>query len=350
MKNIISILVFMLSIQLVHAQLKPPLIKPKQPQQPVLPQTGTLKIVSNAAGTIKIDGESKGNIDANGVRKFELRAGDYIVQLFPGDGSIVLNEEVSLVAGETETVKLEVKKEQIQEKPAQQPQLNSGTNIDMVYVPGGSFTMGCTSEQGDCESDEKPSHTVSLSSFYIGKNEITQAQWRAVMGTNPSNFSGCDNCPVENVSWNDAQQFIQKLNQQTGKRYRLPTEAEWEYAARGGNKSRGYDYSGSNDIGAVSWYKDNSDSKTHPVGQKQANELGIYDMSGNVWEWCSDWYANYSSSPSSNPQGPSTGCSSRVLRGGSWSSAATYCRVAYRRNFSPEIRGISNGFRVLLSQ
>ena len=212
--------------------------------------------------------------------------------------------------------------------------------------------MGCTSEQGsDCYDDEKPSHTVNLSSFYIGKYEITQAQWQAVMGTNPSEFSGCDNCPVEKVSWNDVQEFIQKLNQQTGKRYRLPTEAEWEYAARGGNKSRAYKYSGSNDISAVAWYGGKSGNKTHLVRQKSPNELGIYDMSGNVWEWCSDWYANdyYSSSPSSNPQGPSTG-SGRVLRGGSWYSAATDCRVANRRNDSPEYRSFNLGFRVLLSQ
>jgi sulfatase modifying factor 1 len=225
-------------------------------------------------------------------------------------------------------------------------------SIEMVYVEGGSFTMGCTSEQGsDCYDGEKPSHTVNLSSFYIGKYEVTQAQWRAVMGTNPSSNSGCDNCPVDNVSWDDVQQFIQKLNQQTGKRYRLPTEAEWEYAARGGNKSKGFIYSGSDDIGAVAWYDGNSGSKTHPVGQKSPNELGIYDMTGNVWEWCSDWYAEYyySSSPNSNPQGPSSG-SDRVLRGGSWIYAATYCRVAIRFLSSPEYRTYIYGFRVLLSQ
>jgi len=328
---------------------KPPTTKPapKPATQQAATQTGTLKIVSNAAGTIKIDGDSKGNIEENGVQKFELKAGNYIVQLFPGDGSDVLTEEISLVAGETETVKLEVKKEQIQEKPAPQPQQNSGP-IDMIYVEGGSFTMGCTSEQGsDCYNDEKPSHTVSLSSFYIGKYEVTQAQWRALMGTSPSYFSGCDNCPVENVSWNDVQQFIQKLNQQTGKRYRLPTEAEWEYAARGGNKSRGFKYSGSNDIGAVAWYDGNSGNKTHPVGQKSFNELGIYDMSGNVWEWCSDWEASYSSSPSSNPQGPSTG-SSRVLRGGGWCSIPRNCRVSIRYSNGPDVWSNFYGFRLVL--
>ena len=164
------------------------------------------------------------------------------------------------------------------------------------------------------------------------------------MGNDPSRFSNCDNCPVEQVSWNDIQDFIQKLNQKTGKNYRLPTEAEWEYAARGGNKSKGYTYSGSNSSGEVAWYTDNSDSKTHPAGQKQPNELGLFDMSGNVWEWCSDWYGSdyYQSSPSSNPKGASTG-SFRVRRGGGWCSNARDCRSAYRDFTYP---GRRIGFRL----
>ena len=213
-------------------------------------------------------------------------------------------------------------------------------DIEMVFVPGGTFQMG--SENGD--SDETPVHSVTVSDFYIGKYEVTQAQWQAVMGRNPSYFKG-SNHPVEKVSWNDVQEFIKKLNQQTGKNFRLPTEAEWEYAARGGNKSRGYKYSGSNTIGEVAWYGDNSGKTTHPVGQKQGNELGIYDMSGNVWEWCADWYGKYNSSPASNPRGPSSG-TDRVGRGGSWLSNASFCRVAYRDDDGPGGSSLSMGFRL----
>jgi formylglycine-generating enzyme required for sulfatase activity len=220
---------------------------------------------------------------------------------------------------------------------------------DMVYVQGGTFTMGCTSEQGgDCLEDEKPVHKVTLSNFYIGKFEVTQAQWRAVMNNNPSEFSGCDNCPVENVIWEEVQDFIRKLNQLTGQNFRLPTEAEWEYAARGGNKSKGYKYSGSDNLDSVAWYDDNSSSKTHPVGQKQANELGLYDMSGNVAECCSDWYRAYSSSSQTNPRGPSTG-TFRLIRGGSWAYHAQDCRVSYRENGYLTLRHSSIGFRLARS-
>ena len=203
--------------------------------------------------------------------------------------------------------------------------------INMVYVEGGTFKMGATSEQGsDAEIDEKPVHSVTLDSYYIAETEVTQAQWRAVMGTNPSYFTG-DNRPVEQVSWYEAREFCRRLSQLTGKRYALPTEAQWEYAARGGKKSKGYMYSGSNTIDDIAWYYDNSSNTTLSVKQKQPNELGLYDMSGNVWEWCSDWWNSnyYSSSPSINPTGPTTG-SNRVLRGGHWSSIARYCRVSFR--------------------
>jgi len=221
-------------------------------------------------------------------------------------------------------------------------------DFEMVFVEGGTFTMGCTPEQSKCNKDEKPAHFVILSNYYIGKYEVTQAQWRAVMGNNPSYFNG-DNLPVENVSWNDAQEFVHKLNNQTGKNYRLPTEAEWEYACRGGKFSASYKYSGSNTISDVAWYYENSDRKTHPVGYKQANELGIYDMSGNVWEWCSDWYGSYNSNLQTNPQGASTG-SQRVLRGGSWNNHAQNCRVSYRHYSSPDSRGSGSGFRLTIAQ
>jgi formylglycine-generating enzyme required for sulfatase activity len=218
----------------------------------------------------------------------------------------------------------------------------SDYGIEMVYVQGGTFQMG----SNDGEDHEKPVHSVTLDNFYIGKYEVTQAQWRAVMGSNPSHFKG-DNLPVENVSWDDVQEFIKKLNSITGKTYRLPTEAEWEYAARGGNKSKGYEYSGSDKIEDVAWYVGNSENKTHPVGTKKPNELGVYDMSGNVYEWCQDWYGSYSSSRQKNPQGPSSGTYC-VFRGGSWKYIDYFCRSANRFYYYPHYRGYNLGFRLVL--
>lgn len=224
-----------------------------------------------------------------------------------------------------------------------------GMSFDMVYVEGGTFQMGATSEQGrDYYSDEIPVHSVTLSDYYIGKFEETQGLWKAIMdNNNPSNFQNGDDYPKYYVNWEEAQEFCKKLSQLTGKTYVLPTEAQWEYAARGGVKSRGYKYSGSNTIGNVAWYIYNSSSSTHPVATKQPNELGLYDMSGNVWEWCSDWYGYYSSESQSNPTGPSTG-SYRVLRGGSWGGNAWSCRVSLRGSISPSSRGNGHGFRVVL--
>ena len=227
--------------------------------------------------------------------------------------------------------------------------VKNGISIEMVKVEAGSFNMGATPEMEKPFDWEKPVHHVTLTNnYYIGKYEVTQALWQAVMGSNPSNFKG-DNLPVEKVSWNDCQDFISKLNVMTGKRFRLPTEAEWEYAARGGNKSRGYQYSGSNTLGDVAWYGDNSGSKTHAVGTKQPNELGIYDMTGNVWEWCQDWNGSYSSSPQVNPTGAASG-SDRVIRGGSWGNSAGLCRSSYRYSITPDYRGDSMGLRLVLSE
>ena len=224
----------------------------------------------------------------------------------------------------------------------------NGVPFTMIAVEGGTFQMGATSEQGsDANSDESPVHSVTLSDYSIGETEVTQELWEAVMGSNPSCFPGYPQRPVEKVSWNDCQTFITKLNQLTGRNFRLPTEAEWEYAARGGSKSQGYKYSGSNTIGDVAWYWDNSSERTHDVKTKQANELGIYDMSGNVYEWCQDWYGDYSSESQTDPTGPASG-SRRILRGGSWDGDAWYCRVLYRDHYFPDYRYNYDGFRLAL--
>jgi formylglycine-generating enzyme required for sulfatase activity len=217
---------------------------------------------------------------------------------------------------------------------------------EMVFVKGGTFTMGCTAEQGsDCGDNEKPAHQVTIGDFKIGKYDVTQAQWKAIMGNNPSSFKNCDQCPVESVSWNDIQEFIKKLNHKTGGNYRLPTEAEWEYAARGGQKSQQNKFAGNQNVDAVGWYDGNSGSKTNPVGKKTPNELGIYDMSGNVWEWCADWYGDYSSQAQTNPKGPASG-EFRVLRGGSWLNLIRNSRVSNRSFYNPRIRYSSLGFRL----
>ena len=226
--------------------------------------------------------------------------------------------------------------------------VKDGICIEMVKVEGGTFMMGATSEMKNPNSNEKPVHQVTLTNdYYMGKYEVTQALWQAVMGSNPSEYKG-DNLPVETVSWNDCQKFISKLNSLTGRMFRLPTEAEWEYAARGGKESRGYQYSGSSNISDVAWYDENSGSKTHPVGTKQANELGIYDMTGNVWEWCSDWYSSYSSSSQTNPTGSDSG-SARVSRGGGWFNDASYCRLSVRFYYTPDFRLDILGLRLALS-
>ena len=222
----------------------------------------------------------------------------------------------------------------------------NGIKYNMVWVDGGTFRMGATSEQGSEISDEKPVHSVTLSGYYIGKTEVTQALWQAVMGSNPSYFEG-DDLPVEQVSWDDCQEFIRKLNSLTGQNFRLPTEAEWEFACRGGNNSRGYKYSGSNYIDNVAWYNGNSGDKTHPVATKSPNELGIYDMSGNVWEWCADWYGDYSSGRQTNPKGPYSG-SGRVSRGGCWGGGARGCRSSFRNGDFPAGRIGDLGLRLAL--
>jgi formylglycine-generating enzyme required for sulfatase activity len=217
----------------------------------------------------------------------------------------------------------------------------------MILVEGGSFQMGIN---GGLKK-ESPAHTVTLRSFYIGKYEVTQSLWQSVMGSNPSTYRDCDQCPVEQVSPEQVDSFLIKLNQATGKHYRLPTEAEWEYVAMGGNKSKGYKYSGSNDLGEVAWCKVNADNKTHIVGQKKPNELGIYDMSGNVWELCRDWYDEgfYRKSPAADPLNDKK-AKYRVLRGGSWRSGENRCYSKARNRNINDHRKSNGGFRLVLDK
>ena len=207
--------------------------------------------------------------------------------------------------------------------------------------------MGTTSEQDfEAGNDERPAHQVTLKNYYIGETEVTQELWKTVMGNNPSFFDG-SNLPVENISWEDCQEFIRKLNAKTGQKFRLPTEAEWEYAARGGKNSKGYKYSGSNNLDDVSWHEGNSSNKTHAVKTKSPNELGLYDMSGNVWEWCSDRFGNYTSAAQRNPAGPDTGAF-RVNRGGGWGYGARCCRVSARDNAATGRRDGNLGLRLVM--
>ena len=233
-----------------------------------------------------------------------------------------------------------------------------GVNMKMIWVEGGDFLMGCTSEQSDCDSDEQNVRRVTVDGFYIGMLEVTQSQWEKVVGTSISqqrNKKGSDyslkgvgpDYPMYYVSWDEAMEFCRLLSNKTGRTYTLPTEAQWEYAARGGNKNEGTKYAGSNVSDAVAWCWENSARSTHIVGTKRANALGIYDMSGNVWEWCKDWYANsYVSYDTNNPIGPSSG-TKRVIRGGRWGSSAPESRVANRCCYSPDNHDYDCGFRVV---
>ncbi len=355
---------------------KPAAPKPK----PVTPAaTATLKVYSDVPCTFYVDGEPKGTITDDRPLRVSLRAGEYMFKaVSKADGRDEVRDSYSITKEEvgTEPVyrvgldrvvqqRLAMEQRESAERKQQQDQEEAlrpmliGVEQNMVRVAGGTFARGCTPDKygGGCARDESPAHQVTVGTFHISKYEVTQALWTAVMGTtvgeqrNKSKgwelHGEGDQYPMYYVNWDEAQEFIVKLNELTGKRYRLPTEAEWEYAARGGSQSRGTEYAGSNDLGSVGWYDGNSGGKAHPVGQKAANELGLYDMSGNVWEWCSDWYGEnyYGSSPSTDPSGPSSG-RAHVVRGGSWYLAASFCRVAYRSGYSPDYRNSSRGFRL----
>ena len=316
------------------------------------PINGSLDVNSSPmSAEIYIDGKHYGQTP-NYIN--EILIGTHELKL-EKQGCTPITKTISIKEGETLSVSEKLVSQQTTDN-RQQASGNAGGNetftvngvsFTMIKVEGGTFQMGATSEQGsDAYSDEKPVHSVTLSDYYIGETEVTQELWEAVMGSNPSWFKGSQK-PVEQVSWNDCKEFITKLNRLTGKNFRLPTEAEWEYAARGGNESQGYKYSGSNTIDNVAWYGGNSG--THNVKTKSPNELGIYDMSGNVWEWCEDRYGDYSSGSQTNPTGPSTG-SSRVSRGGSWYYDAGGCRVSIRFNYDPGHRSNYLGLRLCLSQ
>jgi formylglycine-generating enzyme required for sulfatase activity len=226
-------------------------------------------------------------------------------------------------------------------------------DIDMVFVNGGKFKMGCRGDDAGCISDERPIHEVKVGDYYIGKYPVTQKQWASVMGINPSHFDGdgWENLPVEQVSWDEIQEFIRRLNVMTGKKYRLPTEAEWEYAVRGGTKGKGEKFFGHKFLDDVAWYDYNSFGRTQTVGGKKPNELGLHDMTGNVWEWVSDWYDKnyYKDGPLNGPKGPRNG-TERVYRGGSFNAGEQHCRVTLRNCAKPGYKAIYLGFRLASSR
>jgi len=314
-------------------------------------KTGTIIVtVIPTDAEIELTGDAGEHYTAIGRKSFsKIPIGHYNLEI-GAEGHKTYQED--LVLEENKTIRKQITLEEGSDIPA-----------DMVFVAGGTFQMG----SNDGYSNESPVHNVTVNDFYIGKYEVTQKEWREVMGNNPSTFKG-DNRPVEEVSWYNAVEFCNKKSEMEGfekcysgsgdniecditkNGYRLPTEAEWEYAARGGIESdnANYRYAGSNNLDEVAWYEDNSGDKTHPVGKKQPNELGLYDMSGNVWEWCNDWYGNYSSSSHTNPRGASSG-SYRVDRGGGWGGHAGDCRVADRGSGASDRSSSHIGFRIARS-
>ena len=269
-----------------------------------------------------------------------------------GDGLVNISDISALIhqvlnAGNPEVISTDIVTEVINV---------GGVKFQMVFVEPGTFIMGAADDDIDAADRERPAHEVTLTGFYMGATEVTQQLWVSIMGNNPSDFNDNPQRPVDFVSWDECQQFITLLNQKTGKNFRLPTEAEWEYAAKGGNRSKGYRYAGSNDIDEVAWYEVNSydvgmespDFGSHAVGTLKPNELGLFDMSGNVMEWCQDNYGPYSGAPQTDPTGPVNG-NYKVTRGGSWGGGAPYCRVTYRGSgTAPSSKGHYRGFRLVM--
>ena len=300
-------------------------------------------------------------IELNNGTKITLGANDVKELTFNGDALSISGNTIADIYSQIDELRAMISQLKDEIAPSVKTITVNGVSFKMVKVAGGTFQMGATSEQGsDAIYSESPVHSVTLSDYWIGETEVTQALWYAVMGHKPtsggSQWSSSDGLgddyPVYYVNWNDCQEFIARLNQLTGKSFRLPTEAEWEFAARGGNSSLGYKYAGSNTIDEVAWYASNyasiSNSPIHPVATKSPNELVLYDMSGNVYEWCQDyWYDTYSSSDQTNPSGPSSG-TDRVIRGGSWCNSAKRCRVSSRDFHDPSLRCNNIGLRLVL--
>jgi len=334
-------MVFLLNASSISST-TPLLMTPTANAERPMSQYGSLEVTSKITGDLYLDDSYITRINAYTIRSINnLTEGVHRIKVI---GDNTLEQTVNITAYNISAITIDKR---------QSPSVS--WEPDMVFVEGDTFKMGCD----DGNKNEKPIHTVTVSNFYLGKYEITQKQWIDIMGQDPPEITsaGCDQCPVERISWNEIQEFLQEFNIKSGKKYRLPTEAEWEYAARGGNQSKGYMYSGSNALKDVAWFAGNSYEKTHPVGQKQPNELGIYDMSGNVWEWCADPYDAdyYEKSPKDNPEGPSKG-SYRSLRGGSWNKDPEYCRITFRGwshpgnryKGPPGLRRDYGGFRLCL--
>jgi formylglycine-generating enzyme required for sulfatase activity len=301
--------------------------------------------VSPANATIKLNGEILPVHNGSATKMMPFGSYDYRVQApdyMPQAGKVVVDDPQqphvvsALLRREGEDRLVTV----------------GSVTFTMIPVKGGTFQMGATKEQtGEARKDEKPVHTVTLDNFQIGETEVSQALWREVMGSNPSTYKGND-LPVTNITWEDCQEFIKKLNERTGKQFRLPTEAEWEFAARGGTASKGYMFSGSDEVRSVAWHNRDSNRDRHngpyAIKSKDPNELGIYDMSGNVNEWCQDWFGDYTADPQTNPQGPATG-KEHVYRGGSWWYYGMSCRVSRRNSGVKDVRGVI-GLRLAMSK